>query len=130
MPLNVSLEGKAYPERSFVVDAERVQRFASALGAAPTSVPPTFATAAEFALFPEIVDDPDLCLDFSRVLHGEQDYEWRRPLRPGETLTVRSRLASIRHKAGNGFLTIETDLVDADGATVVRARATMIERGS
>jgi acyl dehydratase len=48
----------------------------------------------------------------------------------GETLTARSRIASIRQKAGNGFLTIETEVLDRDGGLVVLARATMIERGA
>jgi acyl dehydratase len=48
----------------------------------------------------------------------------------GEALTVRSRIASIRQKAGNGFLTIETEVLDRDGELVVLGRATMIERGA
>ena len=35
---------------------------------------------------------------------------------------------SIRHKGGNGFLTIETTLVDGDGDVVVLARSVMVER--
>lgn len=130
MPLNPALEGKAYPETAITVDAGRVEEFRAALGETGGIVPPTFATVGEFALFPAIVGDPELGLDFTRVVHGEQEYGWRRPLRVGETLTVRSRIASIRQKAGNGFLTIETELIDDGGDVVVLARATMIERGA
>jgi acyl dehydratase len=129
VPLNLALEGKAYPEVAFTVDADRVAAFRTAVGERGDVVPPTFATAAEFVQFPQIVGDPELGLDFTRVVHAEQEYEWRRPLVPGETLTVRSHLAQIRQKAGNGFLTIETELVGADGEAALVARATMIERG-
>jgi len=126
--MNVALEGKVYPDTTFTVDEERVDLFRAAVAEAGEIVPPTFATAAEFAVLPLIVGDPELGLDFTRVVHAEQEYEWRRPFRMGEALTVRSRIASIRQKAGNGFLTIHTELLDPEGELVVLARATMIER--
>jgi len=74
--------------------------------------------------------DPELGLDFTRVVHAEQEYEWRRPLRVGETLTVRAHIASIRQKAGTGFLTIRSELFGADGDVAVLAWATLIERSA
>jgi acyl dehydratase len=130
MPMNAALEGKVYPDTTFTVDEERVNLFRAAMGEEWEIVPPTFATAAEFAVFPLIVGDAELGLDFTRVVHAEQEYEWRRPFRMGEALTVRSRIAAIRQKAGNGFLAIHTELLDGDGELVVLARATMIERAS
>jgi acyl-CoA thioesterase FadM len=130
MPMNAALEGKVYPDTTFTVEPERVDLFRAAVAEAGEIVPPTFATAAEFAVFPLIVGDAELGLDFTRVVHAEQEYEWRRPFRMGEVLTVRSRIASIRQKAGNGFLTIQTELLGSDGELVVLARATMIERAA
>jgi acyl dehydratase len=122
-------EGITYPEASFEVAPEHVARFAAVVGQTEPGVPPTFLTAAEFGIFPKVIADPRLALDFTRVVHGEQEYEWRRPLVLGETLTVRSRISSIRSKGGHGFVTIEADLSDGDGNAVAVARATMIERG-
>jgi acyl dehydratase len=130
MTMNAALEGKVYSDATFTVESERVNLFREAIGEESDIVPPTFATAAEFAVMPLIVGDAELGLDFTRVVHGEQEYEWHRPFRMGEALTVRLRIASIRKKAGNGFLTIETELLDRDGELVVLARATMIERGA
>jgi acyl dehydratase len=127
--VNLQAEGRVYPAVDVVVDPDRVRSFGLAvLAPEGLGVPPTFATAAEFAAFPAIIADPDLGLDFSRVVHGEQDYEWRRPLVEGESLSATSRIAAIRERRGTGFLTIETELRDADGETVVLARATLIER--
>jgi acyl dehydratase len=127
--VNVSLEGKTYPETAFTVDADRVERFRAAVGSNGASVPATFATVAEFSSFPAIVGDPELALDFSRVVHSEQEYAFKRALRVGETLRVRSRIAQARARAGQAFLTIETELVDGDGEVVGTSRATMLERG-
>jgi hypothetical protein len=41
---------------------------------------------------------------------------------------VHARIASIRQKAGNGFLVIEMRMSGADGEMVAVARSTMIER--
>jgi acyl-coenzyme A thioesterase PaaI-like protein len=128
--MNLALEGKSYPESRFVVDDAHVEAFRRAIGGSGEAVPLTFVTAAEFASFPAIVGDPDLAVDFSRVLHADQEYLFARPLRTGETVTVRSRIAQARAKGGQSFLTIETELLDDAGAVVVTARATMLERGA
>ncbi len=120
-------EGTTYPEVAFFVDPQRVAAFREVFGQAE-GVPPTFVTAAEFQVIPTVVSDPRVGVDFSRVVHGSQEYAYARPLREGETLTLRARLASIRSKGGSDFLTIETTLRDAEGAVVCTARSVMIER--
>jgi acyl dehydratase len=120
-------EGKTYGPIAFELSAERVEAFRGLFGG-PPGVPPTIMTAAEFALLPQIVGDPELALDFRRVVHGSQEYTLRRPLRVGETFTVDATLTSIREKGGSGFLTIEMEMRDQDGVVAAVARSTMIER--
>ena len=127
--VNPDADGTGYPDVEFVVDPARVAAFRDVFDL-PEGVPPTFLTAAEFTALPQVLGDPGLALDFSRVLHGGQEYEVLRPLREGETLTVRPRIASIRVRAGTGFLVVAMDLLDAEGAIVARARSTMIERSA
>jgi acyl dehydratase len=125
-----SVAGKSYPDATFTVDRALVDAFGAVFDDASDGVPVTFVTAAEFSVIPTIVGDPELGLDFTRVLHGSQEYEFRRPLRIGETVTVRTRIDSIRVLRGNGFLTIVTELVGGDGELACTARSTMIERGT
>lgn len=125
--MNAEVAGKVYPDAPFTVDPGRVAAFRAVFDE-PSGVPPTFVTAAEFTVIPEIVGDPELGLDFSRVLHGNQEYEFLRPLEEGETLVIRSRIESIREMGGNGFLVLVTDLVEPDGKAVCTARSTLIER--
>jgi acyl dehydratase len=121
-------EGTRYPELRFEVDPSRVAAF-RAIFRQTQGVPPTFVTAAEFSVFPSVIGDERLRLDFARVVHGDESYEYRRPLVEGETLRVRTRIDSIRSRGATSFLTLVTDLVDEDGEVAVVARSTMIERG-
>jgi acyl dehydratase len=127
--MNPAVQGKVYPEVPFVVDAARVAAFRAVVGQG-SGVPPTFVTAAEFSVFPAIVGDPELELDFTRVVHGTQEYVYARPLVEGETLTVRPRIESIRGRGGNGFLTVVMELVGANGEIVCTARSMMIQRAA
>jgi MaoC dehydratase-like protein len=128
-PMNTAFAGKVYPEAPFTVDPDRVAAF-RAVFHEPNGVPSTFVTAAEFTVIPDIVADPELDLDFSRVLHGNQEYEFRRPLEEGEALVIRSRIESIREMGANAFLVLLTELVEPSGDVVCTARSTLIERAA
>jgi len=125
--MNPAAEGTVYPDVPFVVDPARVAAFREVFGVSD-GVPPTFVTAAEFTVFPHVIGDPALGLDFSRVLHGSQEYVYERPLREGETLRVRARIDSIRHKGDTGFLTVVMELRDDEDRLVCTARSQMVER--
>jgi hypothetical protein len=124
-----SAEGTVYPDVSFTVEPERVAAFRDVFGQA-AGIPPTYVTVAEFTVLPTIVADPRLDLDFTKVVHGSQEYVYERPLREGERLTIRPRIASIRTRGSTGFLTIEMELIDDSGETVAFVRSSMVERGS
>ena len=129
MPLNRSREGASYPSVTFVVEQAAVERFALAVGDPGGDIPPTFLTVPEIAagLSPAIADEK-LGLELSRVVHGEQEYEWHRPLRVGETLEATSRIASIRGRRDLEMVTIATEFVDGSGERVASARSVMIVR--
>lgn len=129
MGLNAALQGKTYDEKPFRVEGARVRGFANAVGHPADDVPPTFVTVAEhLAGVAAIVTDADLGLDFTRVVHGEQEYEWHRPMRVDETLRASTTIESIRSKGGLEFLVLRTDLRDEAGEPVVIARSTLIVR--
>jgi len=127
--MNPGAEGTVYPDVSFTVEPDRVRAFRDIFGH-DAGVPPTFPTAAEFAVYPRILADPNLDLDLARVVHGSQSYAYRRPLVEGETVTVRARIESARMRSGMGFLTVAVDLLDADGTAVATTRTQLIERAA
>lgn len=127
--VNPEVEGKRYPDATFVVEPELVAAFRDVFEQSH-GMPPTFLAVAEFKVMPTVIDDPALGLDFPRVLHGAQEYELIRPVLEGETLTVRAHLDSIKVRAGTGFLVIVMELFDEADETVARTRSTMIERSA
>jgi hypothetical protein len=127
--LNAKLVGKTYPTVAFPLDDERVSAFADVIGHPGDDVPPTFVTAPEIAAgLQNVLGDPDLGLDLSRVLHAEQEYEWGRPLTIGETLMAEATIADIRTKGGVTFLTLRTELRDEARRVVVVATSTLVVR--
>jgi len=125
--MNPAAQGTTYPEVEFVVEPVRVGAFREVFGQ-DAGVPPTFLTAAEFTAFPSVLNDPNLALDFSRVLHGSQEYDYVRPLVEGERLRIRPRIESIRRKGGNSFMTVVMDAIGDDGELAATAKSVMIER--
>jgi acyl dehydratase len=146
MPLNQSLKGKTYQEIELQVDRDRVTRFALAVGendarfleseaaraeGFPDQVAfPTFPTVVGILASAEIVVDPELGMDYSRVVHGEQAFEWRRPIVVGDRLRATPRIADVYARGPNEFLVIEAEVRDAEGEVVCVARSTLLSRGT
>ena len=89
------------------------------LGHADLVAPPTFAVVVTRGPQIAVIDDPDLGLDFSRVVHGDQKFQFARPIVAGDVLHTTASVASARTMAGNDILTIRSDVADADGNAVV-----------
>ena len=128
----------------YEVERWHVQRFAAALGDSDPvyrdeaiakarglrgiPVPPTFVAS----LRPE---DPraDLRLDFRRVLHGEQRYEYLRPLCVGDVVHVTARIVDLYEKPGRtgrmGFIVMEVEGRSAQGEPYYLGRQLTVVRG-
>jgi acyl dehydratase len=71
-------------------------------------------------------------LDYERVLHGEQEFVYRRLPVAGETLKGRMRISKDFTKEGRRggsmrFVTYESTFTDADGEEVLTAYYTLIQ---
>jgi hypothetical protein len=69
--------------------------------------------------------------DMRRVLHGEQEFEYIRPLRAGDVLTATSKIVDEYEKEGKRggtmrFVVSETELRDQSGDVVAYSRGTSI----
>lgn len=110
--------------------AERLAAFSAAIGAPAREVaPPTFLTVGRKGEF-ELLQR--LGVPLQRVLHGEQEYEYLRPIRAGDRVEYVTRLANVLEKRGTSsfmqFLIFETAFT-VRGETVARARTNIIHRG-
>ena len=77
---------------------------------------------------------PRLPFDLKRVLHGEQEYEFLKPIHAGDVLTATSRIVDVYDKPGKrggsmNFVVTETAYTNAQGELVARARHITIETG-
>lgn len=130
MALSPDVEGSTYPPVRFEVDGSRVRAFADAVGQRGSGVPPTIVTVPEIAAgLDHVVSDPRLGIELSRVLHGEQEYRWSRPVVVGETLTASATIESVRDKGAMRFVVLGTEVRDESGALVASGRSTLIVRG-
>ena len=125
-----SVAGRTYPPVTFEIDTERAADFARAIGADPAAgVPPTFAGVYSLgATAPQLFEDPEAAIDFAKLLHAEQEFEWARHPEPGETVTSLGRVASDISRRGMRFVSFETDTSGADGEHICRSRALFVIR--
>jgi acyl dehydratase len=139
--INKALVGKEFPPFVVTIERGRIKDFARAIGDLNPAylddrvgaasewgdviAPPTFMTTFRAegetgALLRE------LGTDISRVLHGEQEFELHRPVRPGETFVCRSRIVDIYEKTGRSgpmaFVVRETAVTDRAGEIAATIR--------
>ena len=146
MALNPEFVGRVYPPSDpYVVGREKVREFAAAIGddnplfhdvsAARAAgypdvvAPPTFPVILAMASSGQVVRDPELGLDYSRVVHGEQSFSYRRPVTAGDELVTTTTIENIRSMAGNDMITTRADIATVDGEPVVTATTLLVVRG-
>jgi hypothetical protein len=75
-----------------------------------------------------LFDDADAAIDFSKLLHAEQEFEWKRHPEPGEKVSSQGRVASDMTRRGMRFVSFETETRDSRGDEVCRSRALFVIR--
>ncbi len=128
-----------------VVDVERghIRRFAQAIGDAdPIYVDEAAARAAGYERIPAPptfaialrANDPreGMDIDWRKLLHGEQELTFERPLYAGDRLIIVGRIADASVKKGKSgdmdLLVLETIGSDERGARVFTARSSVLVR--
>ena len=126
----MGVEGKTYPAVSAAIEPERVAAFARAVGANPVDgVPPTFAAVYSLgATAPQLFGDPEAAVDFARLLHADQEFEWGRHPEVGETVMSQGRVVSDISRRGMRFLTFEATTTGEDGSGICRSRTLFVIR--
>lgn len=94
--------------------------------------PPTFTMTTAFWPRQSDTPIPDLGLNYARVLHGEQEYEYLVPIRAGDVLTARSKISDMYSKEGKRggtmtFVVFETTFTNQRGEAAVVARQVLVE---
>jgi len=147
MALDKSFIGRTFPPTDpYEVGREKIREFADAIGddnpvyrdpAAARALgypdviaPPTFPIVVSMRASSQVIRDPELGLDYSKVVHGEQRFVYQRPIQAGDVLQVRCTVDDIRSVAGNELITTRGEVATIDGELVVTAISTLVARGT
>lgn len=148
MAVNTELQGASYalPE-PYEVSREAIIEFARATGAtnrahrsaeaaaefgyADIVAPPTFAVIASQRAEALYISSPEAGIDFSRVVHGSEQFTYTRPIVAGDRLNAVCHVDGLREAGGHAMITTRTELTDAnsDDAPVVTVTSTIVVRG-
>jgi acyl dehydratase len=147
MPLDQSFVGRVYPPTPpYQVGREKIREFADAIGDANPAyrdgaaakelgypdviAPPTFGIIVTSRAGHQVIMDPELGVDYSRVVHGEQRFTYVRPIRAGDALSVVVTVESVRSVAGNDIVSTKGDVSTVDGDPVLTTYSTLVVRGA
>ena len=123
-------------ESTFEVERERIVAYAEATNddlpqhASGDIAPPVFAVVPAFeALAPAAVEitPPEFVM---RVVHGEQDFRFHRPIEPGMTLVTRAAPVGFHARSSGVIVPVKGETRTADGELVVEQYMTSFFRGA
>lgn len=146
--VNMDVKGKEYAPFVVTVERGKIKEFARAIGdLSPFYLDDGVGRASEWGdiiappTFPITFRDEnadtgamlrDLGVDISRILHGEQEFEHFKPIRPGETYLCQSRITDIYEKTGRSgpmaFVSREMSVVDRESEIVCLVRHITVVR--
>jgi acyl dehydratase len=145
MPVETRAVGKEYDAVAYAVGREKIREYAHAVGEgsplchdpeaaraagfADVVAPPMFAVVYSAPAVGPAVLDPEVGINFTRMVHGGQEFVWGAPVVAGDEITTAARVSEIYEKDGKGFYVFESTSTNQDGAEVVRGTWTNIVRG-
>jgi acyl dehydratase len=137
--------GKRYEPTTYAVGREKVREYASAVGetnplhfdvdAARAAghddvvAPPMFAVVYAARSVAPALFDPEVGIDFARMLHAGQEFVWGPPVVAGDEITTTAVVKDISERGGMNFFVFESVSENQRGETVCTGTWTQIVRG-
>jgi len=142
--VNTDAIGKTYPPVAYAVGREKVREFASAVGEegplhhdpdaaraagyADVVAPPMFAVVYSSRAMTPALFDPDVGIDFARMVHGGQEFVWGPPVVAGDEVVTEVEVKDIADRGGLQFFVFESRSTNQDGETVCTGTWTNVVR--
>jgi acyl dehydratase len=136
--------GKTYPPVTYAVGREKVREFAMAVGEedpryhdpeaaraagyADVVAPPMFAVVYSGRAITPALFDPEVGIDFARMVHGGQEFVWGPPVVAGDEIATEVEVKDVAERGGLEFYVFETRSTNQDGETVCTGTWTNIVR--
>jgi acyl dehydratase len=137
--------GKSYPPSTYAVGREKIREYALAVGerdplhldveAARRAghrdlvAPPMFCVVFCGAAIGAAMFDPEVGIEFSRLVHGGQEFRWGPLVVAGDEIATTTTVKDISARGSMGFYVFESVSVNQDGHTVCVGSWTNIVRG-
>ena len=111
------------------VTQSEIDSFAAVLGETDTTVaPPTFSIRISLSQYESILTQPEIGVNWSRLVHGDQKFEIFRPIVAGDVFTCSATIETLRVAAGNEIISVRSDLHNGP-ELVVSSWSTLVVRG-
>jgi acyl dehydratase len=146
MPVSTAAVGKEYPATVYAVGREKVREYARAVGEtnplhldveaaraagyADLVAPPMFAVVYCGPALTPVLFDPDVAMDFARMVHGGQEFRWGELVVAGDEIATTVTVKSIEERERMGFYVFESVSTNQAGAEVCVGTWTNIVRGT
>jgi acyl dehydratase len=143
--VNTAAIGKSFAPTTYAVGREKIKEYAFAVGEtnpihldvvaaraagyADVVAPPMFAVVYCGPAMGPALFDPEVGLNFARLVHGGQEFQWGRLVVAGDEITTTVTVKDISERMGNGFYVFESVSTNQTGETVCVGTWTNIVRG-
>ena len=134
MAVKTEAVGKTWPPTTYAVGREKIREFAHATGEtdplcldldaaraagyADLVAPPMFAVVYGMPSLAPAMFDPEVGIDFARLVHGGQEFTWGELVVAGDEITTTATLTDVSERGGNGFYVFQTRSVNERGQEV------------
>ena len=110
------------------VKQSEIDAFAAVIGETDTSVaPPTFSIRVSLSQYKSILTQPDIGVDWTRLVHGDQKFEIYRPVVANDVFKCSATIETLRVVAGNEIISVRSDLHNGS-ELVVTTWSTLVVR--
>ncbi len=114
--------------KSITVSQSEIDAFCAVIGESDTTVaPPTFSIRISLDQSEAILTSPEVGIIWDRLVHGDQKFDIKRPLKAGDVVTCSSTIESARAVAGNEIITVRSD-ISTESELLVSSWSTLVIR--
>jgi acyl dehydratase len=144
--LDSGVIGKTYEPTTYAVGREKVREYAAAVGEtnplhfdleaaraagyADVVAPPMFAVVYAARSVGPALFDPEVGIDFARMLHAGQEFVWGPVVVAGDEITTTASVKDVSERGGMNFFVFESVSQNQRGETVCTGTWTQIVRGA
>jgi acyl dehydratase len=146
MAISTDAVGKTYAPATYAVGREKIREYALAVGETnplhldvaharrkgyrDLVAPPMFCVVYCGAALGPVMFDPEVGIDFARLLHSAQEFRWGPLVVAGDEIATTMTVKDISARGEMGFYTFESVSTNQDGAIVCVGTWSNIVRGA